>query len=347
MSNSKDAPGSSAEPSPEAQSSTPGGRAEETDRPQEGWFDRLRAAVGLRSPSTRRDIEEAIEEDAAAEGAFTAEERMLLSNILRLRDYRVSDIMIPRADVYAIEVDATLGELMAEFKDSGHSRLPVYRESLDDPLGMVHVRDLLNYIATRAIGDDADGAPPTEIPSLDLSLTIAEAGVMRDVLFVPPSMPVASLLSLMQSRRVQMALVIDEFGGTDGLVSIEDAVETIVGEIEDEHDDEEQEIVPDDQGAFIADAGADVEDVVRYVGGDLGKNRDDEGVETIGGLVFNHLGRIPSEGEVVHIPGGYEIVIIGADQRRIRKLKIRRVPSGESTSDAPAPGTLPRAAAGS
>ncbi|MGD9740624.1 MAG: hemolysin family protein [Bauldia sp.] len=327
MSNSKDAPGSSAESSPEAQSTIQGGRPDEADRPQEGWFDRLRAAVGLRSSSVRQEIEEAIEEDTAENG-FSQEERALLANILRLRDYRVADIMIPRADVYAIEIDATLGELMAEFKDSGHSRMPVYRESLDDPLGMVHVRDLLNYIASQTIGDGNGDAVPTEIASLDLSKTIAEAGVMRDVLFVPPSMPVASLLTLMQTRHVQMALVIDEFGGTDGLVSIEDAVETIVGEIEDEHDEEEHEIVADDRGAFIADAGASVEDVARFVGGDLDKNRDEDGVDTIGGLVFNHLGRIPAEGEVVTIPG-YEVVIIEADQRRVRKVKIRRLAAQE------------------
>lgn len=346
MSNPKDAPGSGADSNPEPQSSNTAGRQDDADRPQsESWFDRLRAAVGLRSPSARRELEEALVENGT-DSTFSAEERTLLANILRMRDFRVSDIMIPRADVYAIEIDATLGELIHEFKESGHSRMPVYRESLDDPLGMVHVRDLMNYIA-KAVSIAEDGTPSVDRTAIDLTQTVAASGLMRDILFVPASMPVASLLSLMQGRRVQMALVIDEFGGTDGVVSFEDAVETIVGDIEDEHDEEEPEIVADDQGAFIADAGARLEDVARFVGEDFVKDRDDEDVETIGGLVFNVLGRIPSAGEVVTVPG-FEIVILDAEERRIRRLKIRRLPpvtegGAEEAAEVPA---LPRVANG-
>lgn len=346
MSNSKDTPGSSVESIPEPPSSSTGGRTEEAERPSgEGWFDRLRAAVGLKSSSVRRELQEALVQQDA-DNAFSVEERTLLNNILHMREVRVSDIMVPRADVCAIEIDATLAELMAEFKESGHSRMPVYRDSLDEPAGMVHVKDFMNYIAGRALTDPA-AAPGAsfDLAGLDFGISVADSGLVRDVLFVPPSMPVATLLSLMQSRRVQMALVIDEFGGTDGLVSIEDAVETIVGEIEDEHAEEEPEIVADGPDTFIADAGARLADVAKFVGGDLARDRSGEDVETIGGVVFGLLGRIPAEGEVVLVPGGYEIVILESDPRRIRKLQIRRLPT-DVAEDPVSAESRPRAATG-
>jgi magnesium and cobalt transporter len=185
-------------------------------------------------------------------------------------------------------------------------------------------------------------APVIDFSRVELSRTVAESGLMREVLFVPPSMPVANLLALMKGQRRQMALVIDEFGGTDGLVSIEDAVETIVGEIEDEHDEEEPpEIVAEKGGSFVMDAGTSLEDVAKIVGGEFAKDRDGEEVETIGGMVFSLLGRIPLKGEKVAVPG-FEIQIIDADQRRIHRLRIRPVAPLPSE---PEPVTdLPRAA---
>jgi CBS domain containing-hemolysin-like protein len=240
---------------------------------------------------------------------------------------RVADIMVPRADMYAVDLDATLAELLAEFRESGHSRMPVYRETLDDGVGVIHVKDLVDYMANAAtVPARGKKGPGIDFSRLDLSRTVAESDLVREVLFVPPSMPVANLLALMKSQRRQMALVIDEFGGTDGLVSIEDAVETIVGEIEDEHDEEEPpEIVAEKNGSFVMDAGSSLDDVAAAVGGDFAKDRDDKEVDTIGGVVFSLLGRIPTTGEKVSVPG-FEIQILDADQRRIHRLRIRPVP---------------------
>ncbi len=340
MNDKADSPAPGTEPNPEPPSSS-GGRPDEADRQQgEGWFDRLRAAVGLKSLSFRRELEETLESDS--DGAFTEEERMLLNNILRLRDVRVEDIMVPRADVEAIERDESLGKLIALFRESGHSRMPVFRESLDDPVGMVHIKDLIQEMAGQGKGDSDDEAD-IDLATFDPSTKIGDTELIRDVLFVPPSMPVATLLPMMQSSRTQMALVIDEHGGTDGLVSIEDAVETIVGEIEDEHDTVEPEIVAEGDGVFIADAGADLEDVAAAIGHDIAGGNGHDEVDTIGGKVFTQLGRIPAKGETITLPEGHEIEILDADPRRIRRVKIRlHVPS---TSD-DLVSSVPQAASG-
>ncbi len=344
MSDPKDAQGSGADPNPEPPSSgVAAARPEEAERPEgESWFDRLLTAVGLKSQSLRDELEEALEGDAG-EGGFSKEERDLLNNVLNLHEMRVADIMVPRADMYAVDLDATLAELLSEFRESGHSRMPVYRETLDDGVGVIHVKDLVDYIANAAMAP-ARGkkTPGFDFSRVDLSRTVAESDLVREVLFVPPSMPVANLLALMKGQRRQMALVIDEFGGTDGLVSIEDAVEAIVGDIEDEHDEEEPpEIVAEKGGSFVMDAGASLEDVAKAIGGDFAKDRDDEEIETIGGMVFSLLGRIPVSGEKLMVPG-FEIQIIDADQRRIHRLRIR--PVAPSPAE-PEPVTdLPRAA---
>ncbi len=344
MSDKSESSGSVPEPNPEPPSST-GGRPEEGDRQTgESWLDRLRAAVGLRNTSVRREIEDALGGEEV-DTTFTAEERTMLNNILRLRDVRVEDIMVPRADVEAVEIDETLGELITLFRQSGHSRMPVYRESLDDPAGMVHIKDLMRALA-RFADKSTDGAEPSadnlDLSRIDLSMTIAQADLIRDVLFVPPSMPVATLLSTMQNSRMQMALVIDEYGGTDGLVSIEDAIESIVGEIEDEHDEEEPEIVADDDGTFIADARASLSDVAEAIGAKVSTGEGNDDVETIGGRIFTLLGRVPTKGETVTLPEGHIVEVLDADPRRIRRLRIR---AAESGADGASPG-LPRAASG-
>lgn len=345
MNDRKDTPPAGMEPAPEPLPSPPPvARPEEAERPAETWLDRLRAAVGLRNATAREELEEALEE-ASTDDAFTPEERAMLSNVLGLREIRVADVMVPRADVEAVDVEATLAELMSEFRESGHSRMPVYRDSLDEPVGMVHIKDLMLHLAKTAAVPSRHGAPATvDLRRVDLSQTVGEAGLVRNVLFVPASMPVAKLLTTMQTSRMQMALVIDEFGGTDGVVSIEDVVETIVGDIEDEHDEVEPEITADADGWFVADGGASVEDVARATGGDLGKDRDEDEVETIGGLVFSLLGRIPVKGETVIVPGGYEVRILDADQRRIRRLRIRRNAPAAAPAVPEAPDAETRAA---
>ena len=305
-----------------AQDSEPG----DSTRSHETWFDRLRAAVGLKnSGNLRQDLAAALaapQDDAAG---FTPEERAMLANILRLRDMRVDDVMVPRADIEAVEIDATLGELLVTFLKSGHSRMPVFRETLDDPVGLVHIKDLMTHIAKSAAGE----AAKLDLACVDLGKTLAKAGLVRNILFVPPSMPVATLLANMQAAHMQMALVIDEYGGTDGLVSLEDALEMVVGEIEDEHDDDVGPmIVPDKDGGFLADARADLEEVAQVVGTDFAAGEHGEDVDTIGGLVFALVGRIPVRGELVSAPGGYEFEILDADPRRIKRLRISKRRAG-------------------
>ena len=297
----------------------------------ERWLGRLKAAVGLKPSATiREDLADALAaEDETGVGGFSAEERAMLANILRLRDVRVDDIMVPRADIDAVEIGASLGELLGLFEKSGHSRMPVYRETLDEPVGLVHIKDLMGYVARAATG--AEGV---ELSRVDLSKRLGDADLVRDILFVPPSMPVAALLDTMQASRVQMALVIDEYGGTDGLVSLEDAVEMVVGDIEDEHDDEEGPMIaPDGDGAFLADARADLDEVSAAVGADFAPGEEGEDIDTIGGLVISLLGRVPVRGELVALPGGLEAEILDADPRRIKRLRLYRRPAESPRPD--------------
>jgi CBS domain containing-hemolysin-like protein len=331
MSDKPESPGSSNEPNAEPPSSAGGGPEEGDRQTGESWFDRLRAAVGLKNLSFRRELEEALHGEEP-DGGFSAEERTMLSNILRLRNVRVEDIMVPRTDVEAVEIDDSLGELIGKFHESGHSRMPVYRESLDEPVGMVHIKDLIRYMARVSAVESADDDREfdrLDLTRINLDTTIGQAELVRDVLYVPPSMPVATLLSLMQSSRMQMALVIDEYGGTDGLVSIEDTVETIVGEIEDEHDEPEPEIVNEGEGVFVADASTSLADVSEALGKVLSPDGEDD-IETIGGKVFTLLGRIPSTGEKVTLPEGYLVEVLDADPRRIRRLRISPAPEADS-----------------
>ena len=329
------------EPATGSASASEGEPADST-RNHESWLDRLRMAVGLRGAGTLRDDLAAALAAPPDDGAdFTPEERAMLANILRLRDMRVDDVMVPRADIEAVEINSSLGELLVTFLRSGHSRMPVFRETLDDPVGLVHIKDLMTHIADAAgrsaakgnrsgngngkPNDDEEEAAKLDLTCVDLGKTLASAGLVRNILFVPPSMPVATLLANMQAAHMQLALVIDEYGGTDGLVSLEDALEMVVGEIEDEHDDDAgPTIVPDKDGGFLADARADLEEVARVVGTDFDAGKHGEDVDTIGGLIFALVGRIPVRGELVAAPGGYEFEILDADPRRIKRLRISK-----------------------
>lgn len=320
------------------------GRARSPDT----WLDRLWSAIGLRGRATiREDLADALAANDVAAG-FSADERSMLANILRLREVRVDDIMIPRADIEAVDIDTSFADVFGAFRRSGHSRLPVYRETLDDPVGMVHVKDLMGYLAAAAgITRDTNGAEATELGQtsdgagsdvadageVDLSRTLADAGLVRSILFVPPSMTVSVLLANMQASRMQVALVIDEYGGTDGLVSLEDAIETVVGDIEDEHDSSAGPmVVPDGEGGFLADARADLDEVSKVIGADFTNSSRGEDVDTVGGLIFGLAGRIPVRGELIEVPEGFEFEILDADPRRIKRLRISRRPAGRRTS---------------
>lgn len=293
---------------------------------QAGLFERLRALFGLGPASVRDDIEDALEE-AGPDADFTPQERAILKNVLALHDVRVEDVMVPRADVIAVQIDSPLSEVLALFRTAGHSRLPVYGDTLDDPRGMVHIRDFVDYLAAAPQFGLGSGAPSGQAapPPFDLSAPLAKAKILRPVLFAPPSMPALDLLLKMQATRTHMALVIDEYGGCDGLVSIEDVVEAIVGDIEDEHDEADTPSVEKTaDGAFIADARASLEDLSTALGDDFVKFGEAEDVDTVGGLVTAKAGRVPGRGEIVGGVGDYEFEILDADPRRVKKVKIQR-----------------------
>lgn len=302
----------------------------------------LLSALGLKpNGSARAEIEDAIAADEAAGETLSADERAMLRAILKLGDMRVEDVMIPRADIEAIDVESTLAEVIALFRESGHSRMPAYRETLDEPVGMVHIRDLMAWIADRALAASQAEDPRFDFSTVDLTKTLEETKLVRPLLFVPPSMPARVLLKRMQTTRTQMALVIDEYGGTDGLVSIEDIVEIIVGEIEDEHDLEEEPAVHKvAEGVYIADARTELDDVKEAIGPDFQVGAKGEEIETIGGLVFAVTGRIPPKGEVVQAVDGFDFEVLDADPRRIKRVRIR------DRAKAPAPPRQKRAAAG-
>ena len=307
-----------------------------TDGDRPSFFERLTSY--FRQPaetSLRDDLTDALAESATGAESFTPGERAMLHNILRLREVRVEDVMVPRADVEAIEIGTRLGDLLNLFEQSGHSRMPVYSETLDDPRGMVHIRDLLAHITRLARVKKPRARSKVEVPpvlnlaAIDLSRTIGELDLIRSVLFVPPSMLASDLMARMQATRTQMALVIDEYGGTDGLVSLEDIVEMVVGDIEDEHDEEEAMITQAGDGIFLVDAKAEIEDVAKIIGAAFSAGEHGESVDTIGGMIFNALGRVPVRGEVVQAVPGFEFHVLDADPRRVKRVRIVQNQKGE------------------
>lgn len=293
---------------------------------REGWLERLIGRFSRGRDSARTDLEEALSD--ASVGDLSPRERLMLKNVLGFHRVRVSDVMVPRADIIAVAADMTLAEVLQLFRTAGHSRLPAYGETLDEPLGMVHIRDFLDHIAGGPPAPEAvgEGGEPRrqDLAGIDLSVTLASANILRPVLFVPRSMPAIDLLAKMQASRTHMALVIDEYGGTDGLVSIEDLVEMVVGDIEDEHDETEHMILPEEAGTFVADARASLEEVSEALKLDLGPTAAPDDVDTLGGLIASSLGRVPSRGELIAGPGGLEFEVLDADPRRVKRVRIHR-----------------------
>lgn len=257
------------------------------------------------TPRTSQEAEpgtaRAAQEDEAAPG--TGE---MMVNLRNMRSVRVEDVSIPRPDIVSVADDATLDDVIKVFRDSGLTRLPVYTETLDTPKGFIHLKDFaLNHGFGQSDGFDM-------------------AAMIRPLLYAPPSMRIPALLQKMQTERVHMALVIDEYGGVDGLVTIEDLVEQIVGEIVDEHDaDEGQGWVAEAEGVYRATARTTLTDFEGVAGVDLLPDELDEEVETLGGLVFQLAGRVPARGEVVKHPMGHEFEVIDADARKIKRLRVR------------------------
>src|SRR5579863_5368305 len=297
----------------------------------DNWLTRaIRALFGWKPGSVRDDLQVVLDASTPDEVGFSAIERTMLRNILSLHERRIADVMIHRADIVAVKRDIPLGELMGLFESAAHSRLVVYNETLDDPEGIVHIRDLLAFMTARArISEKGKAQRKKAFPAgldlraVDLALPLSQSNIIRKLLFVPPSMRAIDLLAQMQASRIHLALVVDEYGGTDGLVSIEDIVEQIVGEIDDEHDsDEPPAVVRQADNSFIADARASLDDVRSVIGDEFVTGEAGEEVDTLGGFLVTHVGRLPVRGEVISGPGNFEIEVLDADPRRVKRLRI-------------------------
>ena len=295
------------------------------------WLMRaLRTLFGWKAGSARANLQVVLDATAPDETSFTTIERTMLRNILGLHERRIADIMVPRGDIVAVKRDISLGELMSLFESAAHSRLVVYNDTLDEPEGFVHIRDLLAFITAKAkVADEVNAKRKKPFPagldlrSVDLRMKLSDASIMRKLIYVPPSMPAIDLLAQMQATRIHLALVVDEYGGTDGLVSIEDIVEQVVGEIDDEHDsDETPSVVRQSDGSFIADARASLEDVQSVVGEEFDTGEAGEDVDTLGGYLVTQVGRLPVRGEIISGPGEFEIEVLDADPRRVKRVRI-------------------------
>ena len=310
---------------------------EDTSEQSQGWLTGLRAKLGLSgTPTLRASLESALK--TASDGDFSAEEREMLLRTMRFGALKVEDVMVPRADIIAIDEREPIAELLKTFDAAGVSRVPLYREMLDDPRGMVHVKDLLRWLMGSALGrTPSDGTTPSPVRStkssvtsalpdlsrVDLSKPIASVKLRRPMIFVPPSMPAANLLIRMQSSHIHMALVVDEYGGTDGLVTIEDLVEQIVGNIEDEHDvAEAANITQDPKHGLITAARTPVDELEEHLQVKLLSPEQEGEVDTVGGLVFSLVGRVPARGEIIPHPTGIEFEVLDADPRRVKRLRV-------------------------
>lgn len=331
----------------------PGGNSP-TDTPRESLWQRLRSHFARRDRGLRESLEGAIESHEAQNPGETVgeEAKSMMLNIIEFSGLRVDDVMVPRVDIIAVDEADSMQDLLGKFIDANHSRMPVYRETLDGITGMIHVKDFLRWMAARGTrkrrttkSDKLDKPerlertppPGLSIAATTLSTSVKQAGLNREVLFVPPSMPATDLLVRMQASRTHLAIVIDEYGGTEGLVSIEDLVEVIVGDIADEHDTEDAlEIKPVEEGVFLADGRIDLSGLEELLGVDLLPEDEEEEADTLAGLIFKIAGRVPARGEIIRHQSGLEFEILDSDPRRVKKVRI----NARQTSQA---GTEPEA----
>jgi magnesium and cobalt transporter len=294
--------------------SSGGHPADDQPRNGGGSLSRLRTLLRLlrrpRGPRGSRETMDALIAAAALEDLtpVTPQERFLIGNILKVHDRNAADVMVPRVDIVALDVEQPFSELVKCMVEQGHSRVPIYQESLDDVIGFVHVKDVLAPVADRR---------PARIRPL-----------LRKVLYVAPSVPILDLLVQMRQARTHIAVVVDEFGGIDGVVTIEDLIEEIVGEIEDEHDvADAPTLIERPDGSVIADARLPIEVLEEQHGTRLRREGDEEAVDTLGGLVFTLAGRVPKRGEVIAHPNGLEFEVLDADPRRIKRLRVTGLPA--------------------
>ena len=303
-----------------------------------GILQRLRRRF-LRNKDLRESLEVVIDSHAQETGepGMADDARSMLGNLLGFSDLRVDDLMVPRADIDAIEESSTLRALLDSFTTANHSRLPVFRESLDEVVGFIHVKDFLRWMTTRGKMRKTKNSTVAglSLPASDLSNTLKQHhGLLRDVLYVPPSMPASDLLIKMRDSRVHLAIVVDEYGGTDGLVSFEDIVEAIIGDIADEHDadDEARLIKKQAENVYLADARIAIATLDTMFKVDLLSEDQEDEADTLAGLLFEISGRIPTRGEIIKHPSGLEFEITDSDQRRVKRVRIH-VKKPEPASD--------------
>ena len=287
--------------------------AEPSSRRRAGLVQKLTRIFAREKLGSAAAVEEALREREENGESIEGAHKDMILRAARFDRLKVADVMRARAEIVAVEANATLGEAARVFSDSQHSRLPIYGETLDDPQGFVHVRDVLALLAP-----DAEGEARAKFSDRLL------ARIRREILYVPQSMTLATLFLKMQSSRIHLALVVDEYGGTDGLVSMEDLVEQIVGAIEDEHDDDAALVAERLGGAFEADGRAPIDQLEAKLEASLALPDHEDEFDTAAGLAVALAGRLPQRGEILHHPAGFDVEIIDADPRRVKRVRIKR-----------------------
>lgn len=322
-----------------------------SEQRQGSLWRKLKSRFGrAREMGLRESVEGAIEtHEAQNPGEHVgAEAKSMMLNIIEFSGLRVDDVMVPRVDIVAIDETDSMRELLEKFIEANHSRIPVFRETLDGVTGMIHVKDFMRWMTARgakkrkktkpeeiAATETITAAGGLTIAASELATTVKQAGINREVLFVPPSMPATDLLVRMQASHTHLAIVIDEYGGTEGLVSIEDLVEVIVGDISDEHDtDEDVAIKPVEEGIYTADGRVDLSEAENLLGIDLLADDEEEEADTLAGLVFKIAGRVPTRGEIIRHESGLEFEILDSDPRRVKRVRINARNAARPDSDA-------------
>jgi len=302
----------------------------ETSKPS--LLSKLRRRLGPKNTDLEQSLDTVIESHAEETGTpgLDSDARSMMRNVIGFADMRVKDLMVPRANIVAVDEESTMRELMELFIEANHSRLPVYRESLDDVSGMIHVRDFLSWITSKGMKKKGKtSAAALALPAKELDSTVKQHSSLRhEVLFVPPSMPAPDLLLKMKASHIHLAMVVDEYGGTDGIVSLEDLVEVIIGDISDEHDEDEASSMlskVDDQ-TYVANAQVEIARLDEELKVDLLPEDKEDEADTLAGLLFEMAGRVPTRGEIIRHPAGLEFEIIDSDARRIKRVRIHLKP---------------------
>jgi CBS domain containing-hemolysin-like protein len=295
-----------------------------SDTSKPSLLSKLKRRLGPKNTNLEHTLETHAEENGAT--ALDSDARSMMRNVIGFADMRVKDLMVPRANIIAVDEESTMRELLELFISENHSRVPVYKESLDDVSGMIHVRDFLRWITLKGMKKKGKtAASALSLPSKELDSSVKQHTSLRhEVLYVPPSMPAPDLLLKMKASHIHLAMVVDEYGGTDGIVSLEDLVEVIIGDISDEHDEDKTSdmLVKVDDQTYVANAQLEISRLDEQLKVDLLPEDKDDDADTLAGLVFEMAGRVPARGEIIRHPAGLEFEIMDADARRIKKVRI-------------------------